>query len=660
MAAGTVIFRQGDAGDRYHIVAAGSVEIWSEGEREEDGGAGSREWSPDPERDRRLALLGPGDGFGEMAIIQGAPRMATALASSDSTLLTVHRDDFVRAINEHRGLALALDAELSLRHVVNFLGDSSPFAHLPDSALRWLALRLEPVRAAAGQDVVRAGDAGDGLYIVRSGQVAVLVRRTDGGEQRIATLGPGDPFGEGSLVTDEPRTATVRATEDAELLHLATEDFRRIVAEHGDRESYFRELVLRRQRPLRIAQWTMERLEEGGAVSYVLTSAATGRYLRLSAEAAFLWDLMDGQRTVRDLTVAYFQRYQKFAIDDVLDTIVQLSAAGFVRIQRMRSAAGTNTRNGGWWRRLGLGGLTRYVSGQIALPDVDALVGALHRRVFRWLYLPAVQVLLLVITLGGAVVFIGQLFTASLPRGEHAVAILGIAAVVGYALHVFLHEIGHAVTCKHFGRTVRRAGIGWFLFLPVAFVDTSDIWMRGKWERASVSFAGPYTNLMLAGAAMLALPVAPGLTAQVALSQFAVTGYLLGLLNMNPLIEFDGYYVLMDWVEIPNLRSKALAFLGKLIWRRPRADDESRHAGLFSIYGLLALVYAVFIASSILQGYRIYVERLAGSLLPLPVAAALGWLLAPLMAWLIVSRAWGELREGAAGTVTRAAGRAIP
>jgi putative peptide zinc metalloprotease protein len=180
----------------------------------------------------------------------------------------------------------------------------------------------------------------------------------------------------------------------------------------------------------------------------------------------------------------------------------------------------------------------------------------------------------------------------------------------------------------------------------VAFVDTSDIWPRGKWERAAVSFAGPYTNLMLAGLAMLLVPLTGSLALQVALSQFALTGYALGLLNMNPLLEFDGYYVLMDWLEIPNFRSKALAYLGKLIWRARRTQLELRHAQLFSLYAVASIGYVLFLVWSILQGYRLYLAGLVSLVAPPIVADAVGWVLGPTMGWLILRRAWNDLRAG--------------
>jgi putative peptide zinc metalloprotease protein len=102
----------------------------------------------------------------------------------------------------------------------------------------------------------------------------------------------------------------------------------------------------------------------------------------------------------------------------------------------------------------------------------------------------------------------------------------------------------------------------------VAFVDTSDMWLEGKRRRTAVAFAGPYTNFVLAGAAALAGSLVGSSAWAAVLFTLGADGYIVGLLNLNPLYELDGYYMLSDWLEVPNLRSKALAYDGGAVWRR--------------------------------------------------------------------------------------------
>lgn len=650
--AGEIVVREEDPGDRYYLIADGEAEVWV---ARGAGGLPPTEepgtvWTPDPTRNNLQARLGPGDGFGEMALLQGGVRRATVRAASALVLYSVTGAIFRQTLDAHRGLAIGLEDELTLHETAIFLGKASPFNGLPPETLSWLALRLEPRELEPGEAVFCQGDVGDALYIVQRGSAAIYVVR-DGVEQQVGLATAGEPFGEQALITGAPRTATVRAIGFLTVLRLSRDDFEQVLREHRERGNYFLQLTLQRQRPRRIAHWTMERQDErGGEPAYILKDTVRHRYLRLSEQGAFLWELMDGERNVRDLTLAYFTRYKTFGLDAVMGAMLQLNAAGFVQIQRIDARRLGQVAALNRVQRVGLR-LLPWVTRYVALPDIDGLVTFIYRYLYRPLYTrPARWLLALISVLGGT------LFVAALARGGlhlHAtptqVLVLSLVSLVVQGL---LHESGHAVTCKHFGREVHRAGVGWYLFLPVAFVDTSDIWLSGKRARATVAFAGPYVNFILSGLAMLVLVPVQGGFARVALFQFAVTGYGIGLLNMNPLIEFDGYYVLMDWLEVPNLRKKALAFIGATLWRTGRTTRDGRLVRIFTVYGVLTLLYTLVMTVTILTGYHRYVEGAVGRVLPALLAVLLGWLIALLMAGLLLLRVWNEVRAG-----TRRAGR---
>jgi putative peptide zinc metalloprotease protein len=214
----------------------------------------------------------------------------------------------------------------------------------------------------------------------------------------------------------------------------------------------------------------------------------------------------------------------------------------------------------------------------------------------------------------------------------------------GLILHVVVHEAMHAATCKHFGRAVHRAGIGWYYFAPVAFVDTSEIWPAPRLQRILVSAAGPYSNLVLAGTTALVamLPVPDGLSQ--ALLSFSTMGYILVLVNLNPLLELDGYYILMDLLEIPNLRSRALAYLGAV--RRGRANAEPRLHRLFILFGAASLAYGVVLGLGVLFAYRALIGDAAAVWLPQPYAQAIGWGTAGCMSLLVFCVLLDSLRLG--------------
>ncbi len=178
---------------------------------------------------------------------------------------------------------------------------------------------------------------------------------------------------------------------------------------------------------------------------------------------------------------------------------------------------------------------------------------------------------------------------------------------------ILLHELSHGLTVKHYGREVRRAGFMIYFGLPAFFVDTTDIWLEGKRARLAVSWAGPYSGLILAGLCGIVLTLWPGLAVNGLLYQFAFLALLTVFINLNPLLELDGYYLLMDWLEIPMLRRKSLAFLRSGLWTRLRSGlrSFSREEGIYSVFGLLS---ALWTAYAVLFGIKFWQERLAGSL----------------------------------------------
>jgi len=157
-----------------------------------------------------------------------------------------------------------------------------------------------------------------------------------------------------------------------------------------------------------------------------------------------------------------------------------------------------------------------------------------------------------------------------------------------------------------------------------------------------VSAAGPYSNLILSGVAVLAaLLLAPGDQRDV-LWSFSLTGYVLALVNMNPLLELDGYYMVMDLLEIPNLRARALAYLGSVL--RGHAEEEPRLGLIFLVFGAASLAYGIAVGIGILWAYRSYIDDVAGAYMPQQYAQAIGWVLAGTMSLVILHRLFDGLR----------------
>ena len=155
---------------------------------------------------------------------------------------------------------------------------------------------------------------------------------------------------------------------------------------------------------------------------------------------------------------------------------------------------------------------------------------------------------------------------------------------------------------------VPAAGFLVYFGIPSVFVDTTDVWMAGRRARIITTAAGPAAGLVLAGIASSSACWCPRLAPWT--FKLAFAWYLNALFNLNPFLALDGYYLLMDWLEIPNLRARGLAWVvGRLRRRPPRWGELDREGRLVALYGMLAVLWLVIAVN---LGYRIWADRVAG------------------------------------------------
>ncbi|MEO5803572.1 MAG: efflux RND transporter periplasmic adaptor subunit [Verrucomicrobiota bacterium] len=171
---------------------------------------------------------------------------------------------------------------------------------------------------------------------------------------------------------------------------------------------------------------------------------------------------------------------------------------------------------------------------------------------------------------------------------------------------IALHELAHGLTCKRFGGKVHEIGFLLIYFQPAFFCNVSDAWLfRQKSHRLWVTFAGAYFEIFLWATATVIWRVTDfsSVINYIALVVMATSG-IKTLFNLNPLIKLDGYYLLSDFLEIPNLRQKAFSYLGALF--KPfstsaisKKQITPRERRIFFAYGLLAAVYSYWLIAFI-------------------------------------------------------------
>ncbi|HSE40765.1 MAG TPA: efflux RND transporter periplasmic adaptor subunit [Acidobacteriota bacterium] len=165
-----------------------------------------------------------------------------------------------------------------------------------------------------------------------------------------------------------------------------------------------------------------------------------------------------------------------------------------------------------------------------------------------------------------------------------------------------IHELGHGLTLKHFGGEVRQVGFLLFYLTPAFYCDVSDSYLlTSRKERLWVTFAGVYSELCLCSIATFVwfFAVPGSLIYNFAFQIILFTGISSFLINMNPLIKLDGYYALMDSLEIPELREEAFDHIGRRIKKLfgLKVDDVEgltrRKKRIYWIYGIFAILYTL-------------------------------------------------------------------
>ena len=180
--------------------------------------------------------------------------------------------------------------------------------------------------------------------------------------------------------------------------------------------------------------------------------------------------------------------------------------------------------------------------------------------------------------------------------------------VVIYLVMKFFHELGHALAIKAWGGEVREVGIMFLWLFPCPYVDGSAAaFFPDKYKRAVVSAAGVMAELTMAAIALLVFTqVEPGVVRTLALDVMVIGTASTLFANGNPLLKFDGYYVLEDLLEIPNLTTRSQRYYLYLIQRYLFDIDNARSPQLadgervwFVVYAPLALVYRLFLVFTI-------------------------------------------------------------
>jgi multidrug efflux pump subunit AcrA (membrane-fusion protein) len=343
-----------------------------------------------------------------------------------------------------------------------------------------------------------------------------------------------------------------------------------------------------------------------GETSFVVKDPATRKYFRFRPVEMGVMRHFDGSRTADEIATALAADGVRLTARAVEGFARKLASIGLLErtlaerttleLERIRADRRRRRRPA-----LFRGELLRM---RWSFGDPDAVFNRVLPAI-RWMFTPAF-VVASVALFAAYFLIIGATWTAfsSAIAALYAPAnvTVGTAVVLWCTLMVvtFIHEIGHGFACKHFGGEVHEMGFMVLYFQPAFYCNVNDAWsFTSLGARLWVTAAGGWIELVVTSLAAIVWTIAqPGTLA----SEIAITTMLLGgvtaiLTNANPLLPLDGYFALTDWLEIPNLRLRALAYFGWWVRRYvlrleiPEPATTDRERRVFLIYGALAVAY---------------------------------------------------------------------
>ncbi len=345
-------------------------------------------------------------------------------------------------------------------------------------------------------------------------------------------------------------------------------------------------------------------------VWYVLQDHVTGQLHRFSPEAYRLIGLMDGARTLQEVwELGCAQLGDALPTqDEVIMLVARLFRANVLNADRTPDIAELQQRHRAISRRKLMQRLLSPLAVRIALWDPERFLAATARWVAplfsRW------GALLWLLLVGSALVQAGMHWSQLTDNLSDRVLSLENVLLIGvlYALIKVVHEFGHAYAVKRWGGEVHEMGVMLLVFFPVPYVDASAASaFASKYRRMTVGAAGIAVELFFAALAMhLWVLAEPGVVRALAFNVLLIGGVSTLLFNGNPLIRFDAYYVLADWLELPNLGQRANRYLAYLVKRYGCGVDTlhtpvaSRSEAFWLLtYAISSYVYRLFVMVAI-------------------------------------------------------------
>jgi putative peptide zinc metalloprotease protein len=340
------------------------------------------------------------------------------------------------------------------------------------------------------------------------------------------------------------------------------------------------------------------RRRDGSAYSMLKNphgNGGAGRYLRLDPADMQLYELMDGRRTIQEILVEHLERAGVFAIDRLARLTANLRINGFFgdeppplyeKLRARRAMRDPLVRASMFLRRLVMWDVARW-------SNANGFVDRVYRLGGRLAFTRVGGALVVGFGLYGLWLWFEEVrdpkFQLATIGGSYVLGILVLLML--QVISISVHEAGHALAIRHYKRQVRGMGFMIQYLFPCFYVDSTDMSMGTRGQRIVVSLAGPFAGLTTAAGCAVAAAVMPGTLAGELAFKGASIFVFQFIFNLLPILELDGYYVLIDALDAPFLRQRSMWFVRTAALRklRARAKWTREEIGL-ALFGTTAIV----------------------------------------------------------------------
>lgn len=338
------------------------------------------------------------------------------------------------------------------------------------------------------------------------------------------------------------------------------------------------------------------------------------KYYRFNQHEFFVFDRLKGKMTLDDIRKDFEKEFapDRLTLEDLEGFARQLVTAGLVQHESPNASKQLFEKRLKQRRTKKLATFSNILYIKLPVFDPDRILTHMLKYT-KWIFTQTFLWLSVSLMIFAAlfVAFHYKTFYAKLPAYQEFFAFRTMLYMwLALGVVKIIHEFGHGLSCKAFGGESHEMGFLFMCFSPAMYCNVTDSWtVADKWKRIIISFAGIWVELIIASLATFVWWYTPHwpFVNNVAMCLMVLCSISTFVFNANPLMRFDGYYILADWLEVPNLRERANRYLMGIIqdWCLgievpPEPYMATGRKILFISYAIVSFFYRWFVTVGIL------------------------------------------------------------